>query len=81
MPSVTGPHQAKQLIGSVLVGLAIIAAVIALTAARLGSTSIAERETAEDARKERVDAAEERREQQQEAAEERREDGGGRGPG
>jgi hypothetical protein len=70
----------RQLIGSLLVALAIVAVVIVAVTARLGPTSIAEldaREDRIDAVQERADsradAREKRLEQQAEAREERQE--------
>lgn len=64
--------QTRQLVASLLVGLGIVAVVVAITAARLGTTSIAEREAEEERMEQRIELEEERRE----AEEERREEGG-----
>ncbi len=72
------PSQMTQIVGSILVALAIAAVAIAVVTAHFGPTSTAELEAREDAIDARIDAREERRE----AAEERREEGGGNsGPG
>lgn len=74
----------KQMVGSILVGLAIVAVTILVVTLKFGSTSVAELEGREDVLKERGDireeaaeAAEERREN----AADRREGDGGSGPG
>jgi hypothetical protein len=66
------PSQMTQIIGSILVALAIAAVAVAVVTAHFGPTSTTKLEAREDAIDARVDAREERRE----AAEERREDGG-----
>lgn len=58
----------RQMIGSLLVALAIVAIAIAAVTARLGPTSVAER----DALEERTEQLEERREEREERREERR---------
>lgn len=63
--------QVRQMVGSLLVGLALVAVVIALVAARLGTTSIAEREAREDAAKEQQDRLEDRQKAREDALEER----------
>ncbi len=63
----------RQMIASLLVAIAIVAAVIIAVTARLGPTPIAEL----DAREERLEAQEERQEEAAEAREERLEEGGG----
>jgi hypothetical protein len=60
----------SQLIGSVLVALAIVAIVIVAVRAQLGTTSVAEQEAAEERREQRIEAAEEAREERIEAIEE-----------
>ena len=69
-------RQLVQLLGSLLVGLAIVAVVIVAVTAQLGPTSVAELEAREDARDARDDAREERLEELQERLEEQQEDGG-----
>jgi hypothetical protein len=72
------PSQMTQIVGSILVALAIAAVAVAVVTAHFGPTSTAKLEAREDAIDARIDAREERRE----AAEERREEGGGNsGPG
>jgi len=68
---------AKQILGSILVGLAIVAITILVVTLKFGPTSVTELEAREDIAKEREDAIEERRE----AAEERREEAAERGAG
>jgi type II secretory pathway pseudopilin PulG len=60
----------RQMIGSLLVAVAIVALAIVVVTARFGSTSAAEREVQE----ERLDHREELREERREAREERREE-------
>ncbi len=55
--------QTRQMIGSLLVALAIVAVVIIAVTARLGTTSVAELEAEEQRREQRIEAAEERREE------------------
>jgi hypothetical protein len=69
------PPQSLQLLGSLLVALAIAAIAIALVTAHFGPTSSAELEAGEDIAEERADAAEERAKQREEAAEERKDQG------
>ncbi len=64
------PPQALQVLGSVLVALAIATVAIALVTAHFGPTSTAELEAREDIAKERT----ERREAREEAREERLEE-------
>lgn len=64
------PSQMTQIVGSLLVALAIAAVAIAVVTAHFGPTSHAELEAREDRIDARLDAREERRE----AAEERREE-------
>jgi hypothetical protein len=63
------PPQAIQLLGSVLVALAIAAVAIAVVTAHFGPTSSAELEAREDIVKERQEQREERREEREEARE------------
>jgi len=69
------PPQLAQVVGSILVALAIAAIAVAVVTAHFGSTPVAELE----AREERIDARLDAREERQEAAEER--GGGNSGPG
>jgi hypothetical protein len=76
-------RQLIQVLGSLLVGLAIVAVVIVAVTAQLGPTSVAEleaqeeaREAREEAREERLEQLEERIEELQEQLEEQREGGG-----
>ncbi|HWT90988.1 MAG TPA: hypothetical protein VN179_07715 [Solirubrobacterales bacterium] len=64
------PSQGKQILGSLLVALAIAAVAVAVVTAHFGPTSHAELEVQE----ERVEMREEAREERREAAEERRGD-------
>ena len=64
------PSQMTQIVGSLLVALAIAAVAVAVVTANFGPTSHAELEAREDRIDARLDAREERRE----AAEERREE-------
>jgi len=64
------PPQALQVLGSVLVALAIVAIAILVVTAHFGPTATAELEAREDIAKERAEAREER----EEAREERREE-------
>jgi hypothetical protein len=59
----------RQLLGSLLAAVAIIAVAVAVVTAKFGETPVAELEAREEVAKERTERAEERRE----AAEERRE--------
>ena len=77
-----GRRQLVQLLGSLLVGLAIAAVVIVAVTAQLGPTSVAEleareeaREAREEAREERLEELQERVEELQERLEEQQEDG------
>lgn len=63
------PSQGMQILGSILVALAIAAVAVAVVTAHFGPTSHAELEVQE----ERVEMREEAREERAEAAEERRE--------
>ena len=63
------PPQAVQMLGSLLVALAIVAAAIAIVTVHFGPTSSAEL----DAREERLEQREENIEERQELEEERRE--------
>jgi hypothetical protein len=71
------PSEGKQILGSLLVALAIAAVAVAVVTAHFGPTSHAELEAREERIDMRTDAREERREQREEAAEERREARGG----
>lgn len=77
------PPQAVQVLGSVLVALAIAAVAIAVVTAHFGPTSTAKLEEREDIVKERQEQREDRAEEREEAREERLEEaeGGGPGPG
>lgn len=66
------PSQAIQILGSILVALAIAAIAIAVVTAHFGPTSHAELEAKEERIDQRLDAREERLKQRQDAAEERR---------
>jgi ribosomal protein L12E/L44/L45/RPP1/RPP2 len=65
------PPVALQLLGSVLVALAIVAVAIAVVTAHFGPTAAAELEAREDIAKERTERLEEAREEREEAREER----------
>jgi hypothetical protein len=67
---VSRPGQSAQLIGSLLVALAIVAVAIVAVTAKLGPTSTAEL----DAREERLELRQQLQEDRLEAIEERRED-------
>lgn len=67
------PPQGAQILGSILVALAIAAVAVAVVTAHFGPTSHAELE----AREERIEMREEAREERAEAREERREERGG----
>jgi hypothetical protein len=56
-------HDGLQMAGSLLAAILIVIAVVWAVTARLGPTSIAEREAAEDAREEAEEAEEERAEE------------------
>ena len=83
------PSALAQVVGSLLVALAIAALAVALVTAHFGSTPVAELEAREERIDARLDAREERekaradaREERQEAREEGRKGGGGNsGPG
>jgi hypothetical protein len=64
------PPQAVQVLGSVLVALAIVALAIAVVTAHFGPTATAELEAREDIAKERAEQREEAREAREEAREE-----------
>lgn len=68
------PPQALQILGSVLVALAIAAVAIAVVTAHFGPTATAELEAREDIAKERAERLEEAREAREEAREERLEE-------
>jgi flagellar biosynthesis/type III secretory pathway M-ring protein FliF/YscJ len=63
----------RQLLGSLLAALLIVAAAIWAVTARLGPTSIAELEAKEEAAEEKREEAEEAKEEEEEAAEEKEE--------
>ncbi len=63
--------QTRQMIGSLVVALAIVAAAVLAVTAKLGPTSVAELEAREERLEERQELREERREQQDELREER----------
>jgi Tfp pilus assembly protein PilN len=65
------PSYRRQMIGSLVVALAIVAVVILAVTLRLGPTSVAEEETRNERLEERLKAQEERLEQRREALEER----------
>lgn len=70
------PSQPVQILGSVLVALAIAAIAIAVVTAHFGPTSTAKLEAREDIVKERADQRQERAEEREEAREERLEGAG-----
>ena len=63
--------QTRQMIGSLVVALAIVAVAVLAVTAQLGPTSAAELEAREDRLKERQELREQRLEQQEELREER----------
>ncbi|HET6998636.1 MAG TPA: hypothetical protein VFI03_08605 [Solirubrobacterales bacterium] len=65
------PPQALQILGSVLIALAIAAVAIALVTAHFGATSTAKLEAREDIIKERQELRDQRAEEREEAREER----------
>ncbi|MET0557331.1 MAG: hypothetical protein ABW065_01490 [Solirubrobacterales bacterium] len=65
------PSPATQMIGSLLVALAIAAIAVAVVTAHFGPTSTAKLEAREDIVKERLDGREERRKAREDAREER----------
>lgn len=65
------PPQSLQMLGSLLVALAIAAVAIAVVTAHFGPTSTAKLEAHEDVVKARADAREERAKRREEAREER----------
>lgn len=67
------PPQAIQLLGSLLVALAVAAVAIAVVTAHFGPTSSAELEAREDIVKERQELHEQRAEEREEGREEREE--------
>jgi hypothetical protein len=67
--------ESRQMIGSLLVALAIVAIVVVAVTAKLGPTSAAELEAREERLKERQELREERLERREELLEEQREDG------
>ena len=64
--------QNRQLLGSLLVAVAIVAVAIAVVTAKFGPTSAAERELQEERLEQREELQEERLERQEELREERR---------
>jgi len=64
---------ARQLLGSLLAAIVLIALTIAIVTAKFGETPVAELEAREEAAERRIEQAEERRK----AAEERREEAAG----
>jgi hypothetical protein len=79
------PSQAAQIVGALLVALAIAAVAIAVVTAHFGPTSTAALEAQEDRIDARIDAREEAAKQREDAIEERRKEadsrGGNSGPG
>lgn len=75
------PPQLLQVVGSVLIALAIAAIAIVVVTAHFGPTSTAKLEAREDIVKERTEQREERAEAREEAREERLDQSGGGGPG
>ena len=75
------PSQITQIIGSLLVALAIAAVAVAVVTAHFGPTSHAQLEAREDRIDARLDAREERREAAEDRREEATENGGNSGPG
>jgi hypothetical protein len=67
------PSHTRQVIGSLLVAVAIVAIAILAVTAKLGPTSVAELEAREELQEERLERREEIREERQELREERRE--------
>jgi hypothetical protein len=65
------PTRRAQLVGSIVVGLAIVAVTIAVVTAMLGPTSTAELESLEQRQKERTERLEERLEHEERLREER----------
>jgi uncharacterized membrane-anchored protein YhcB (DUF1043 family) len=63
--------QRRQMLGSLLVALVIVAVAIVVVTARIGPTSAAEQETIERVEKERTDQLEERLDQREEERESR----------
>ena len=70
------PPQSLQILGSLLLALAIAAVAVAVVTAHFGPTSTAKLEAREDIVKQRTDAREEAREAREEAREERRDSSG-----
>jgi hypothetical protein len=66
------PSQMTQIVGSLLVALAIAAGAVAIVTAHFGPTSHAKLEAREERIDQRLDAREERAKQRADAAEERR---------
>jgi hypothetical protein len=71
--------QTRQMIGSLLVALAIVAVAVIAVTAKLGPTSAAELEAREERLKQRQELREERLEQREELREEREQRRGDRG--
>jgi len=70
------PPQLAQVVGSILVALAIAAIAVAVVTAHFGSTPVAELEAREERIDARLDAREEREEAREEAGEERQNNSG-----
>ena len=68
-----GPAAGRQVLGSLLAGLAIVAITILVVTLKFGPTPIAELEQRQDAQKERIDAREDARDARMDQREERRE--------
>ena len=71
----------RQMLGSLLAAVAIVAVAIAITTAKFGATSEAERELQEERIEQRQDAAKERRKQAEDAAKQREDRQGSSGRG
>ena len=71
------PRHGLQMLGSLVAAVLIVAAAIWAVTARLGPTSIAEIEAAEERQEEAADAEEEAAEEAEEAEEEEAEEAGG----
>lgn len=69
----TGGSHRRQLVGSLIAAVLIVAIAIAVVTLRFGPTSAAELEAQEERQEQRLEAEEERREERREEAEERRE--------
>ncbi len=62
----SAPAHGRQVLASLLVALAIVAVVVVAVTARLGPTSVAEREAVEERREELLERDEELREEREE---------------